>query len=52
MKVEEIKASRYHKKRSNTQSYEKTGKITIITTDKAELTLEQEAKIIKFLETL
>lgn len=52
MKVEQIKISRYFKKRNNAEVYDKTGKITIITTDKATLTIEQEEKIINFLETL
>lgn len=51
MKIEEIKISKYHRKRRG-HSSNKTGKITIITTDKAELTLEQEAKLTQFLETL
>jgi hypothetical protein len=50
MKVEQIKISRYHRKRS--VGLDKTGKITVFTTDKAELTIEQHDKLLKFLETL
>lgn len=51
MKIEELKISKYHRKRNGHFS-QKTGKITIITTDKVELTLEQQDKLFIFLDTL
>ena len=50
MKVEFIKVSSHHRQRG--YGYGKTGKITIVTTDKAELTIQQHDKLLKFLETL
>ena len=50
MKVEKIKVNQYHRRRSDV--FGKTGKITILTTDKAELTIEQQDKLFIFLEKL
>lgn len=50
MKVEMIKVSQYFRRRNG--MYNKTGKITILTTDKAELTIEQQDKLFIFLEKL
>lgn len=50
MKLEFIKASRYFTRRNG--MYFKTGKITILTTDPQNLTIDQHDKLLKFLETL
>lgn len=50
MKVEKIQISTNYRQRF--LGHQKTGKITILTTDKAELSIEQQDKLFIFLEKL
>ena len=52
MKVERIKISKSYKKRKETATHLKTGKITIFTLDKPKLTIAQQDKLFIFLEKL